>query len=118
MKNVGFAPLYNPRVVQIVLENENAGQLFRFELDIDPRHWKPGKSYVLQERITLPGDVPGLEHVAACWIKWPSLAHRTEWVSVAERMAAGVVFLLYGAGFSSDTRAGWCFGGCRLRGWR
>ena len=58
VKNVGFAALYNRRVVQVVLENENSERLFRFQLDVDPRHWKPGKSYVLQERITLPGDMP------------------------------------------------------------
>ena len=27
-------------------------------LDVDPRHWKPGKSYVLRERVTLPNDMP------------------------------------------------------------
>lgn len=58
LKNVGFAPLYNPRAVQIVVKNENTDQLFRFELDVDPRHWKPGQTHVLRERITLPSDMP------------------------------------------------------------
>ena len=62
LKNVGFASLYNPRVVQIVLENENTGQRFRFALDVDPRHGKPGKQYILRERVTLPRDIPQGEY--------------------------------------------------------
>lgn len=58
LKNFGFASLYNPRDVQIILENENSNELFRFEVDIDPRLWKPGKPVVFEKQITLPGDLP------------------------------------------------------------
>lgn len=58
LKNVGFASLYNPRDVEIVLENEADGRWFRFELDVDPRRWKPGERYTLSEQIALRPDMP------------------------------------------------------------
>lgn len=60
LKNVGFASLYNPRLVEFVLQNDASGQLHRFPMDVDPRHWKPGKSYRLREEIVLSSDLaPG-----------------------------------------------------------
>ena len=58
VKNVGFAPLYNPRVMQMLLRNEENGRLFRFGFDMDPRQWKPGKNYTVRQPISLPNDIP------------------------------------------------------------
>ena len=51
--NKGFAPLYNPRKVELVLINNTTGQKFICLLPDDPRNWKPGDTIVLNYQIGL-----------------------------------------------------------------
>lgn len=61
LDNRGFAPLYNARDVQIILENEASGAVHSFAIDADPRLWKPGEAHVVATEIQLPDDMaPGV----------------------------------------------------------
>ena len=60
--NDGWAALYNPRLVEIVLRHTATGQLSRFVVDADPRRWSPGATHALElERVVHEG-VPLGEH--------------------------------------------------------
>ena len=60
LDNRGFAPLYNARDVEVVLENEASGAVQVFAVDVDPRSWKPGASHVVSALVPLPADMaPG-----------------------------------------------------------
>ena len=60
LDNRGFAPLYNARDVEIVLENETSGAVRGFAVDVDPRLWKPGESHAIAVQVPLPVDMaPG-----------------------------------------------------------
>jgi len=41
IKNVGFAPLYNERPVELILKNTTTNEVFKARLSIEPRLWKP-----------------------------------------------------------------------------
>ncbi|NKB65461.1 MAG: DUF4832 domain-containing protein [Candidatus Latescibacteria bacterium] len=58
LENRGFASLYNPRPVELVLRHDNSDQSFALPLDTDPRTWKPGQAHHLAAAITLPQTVP------------------------------------------------------------
>ncbi len=42
--NVGFASLVNPRSAEIVLRDTITGDIWKAQLDIDPRSWMPGET--------------------------------------------------------------------------
>jgi hypothetical protein len=58
--NAGFASLYNPRGLEIVLRNTGTGQKFFAALsrDTDARRWLPGSNYVVNAQLSLPQDMP------------------------------------------------------------
>ena len=58
LKNRGFAPLYNARAVEIVLQEEESGAVFPFPQPVDPRTWKPGQRQTLKWALSLPEDMP------------------------------------------------------------
>ena len=41
LHNVGFAPLYNERPVELVLKDTTTNKVYKVNLDINPRLWKP-----------------------------------------------------------------------------
>jgi hypothetical protein len=41
LRNVGFAPLYNERSVELVLKNAATNEVYKARLDVEPRFWKP-----------------------------------------------------------------------------
>jgi hypothetical protein len=54
LANVGWAAMFNPRSVVVVLGNEQAA------LDVDPRTWEPGSMNTLNVRLRVPADLaPG-----------------------------------------------------------
>jgi len=60
LDNQGFAPLYNARNAEIVLENEASEAIQTFAIDVDPRSWKPGESHAITAQIPLSIDMePG-----------------------------------------------------------
>jgi len=56
LKNVGFAPLYNERPVELILKNTLTNEVYKVMLDVEPRLWKPINS---QEEIDVEAGVPG-----------------------------------------------------------
>ncbi len=72
LSNRGFAPLYNARDVEFVLQNEESSALFTFAQDVDPRAWKPGQQYVFNTRLALPADLPKGSYRLALFLPDPS----------------------------------------------
>jgi len=57
LENRGFASLYNPRKVQIVMKHQDLGTQLVHDTIIDPRLWKPGQNIVIQEAVELAEDM-------------------------------------------------------------
>ena len=59
VRNSGWARLYNPRTVEIVLRDPTSGAVRRIEArGVDPRQWLPGAETAATLTITLPSDMP------------------------------------------------------------
>jgi hypothetical protein len=57
LRNVGYAPLYNPRPVYLVLKD--AQHTFLLPMQTDPRRWLPnGVETVIEETLECPVDIP------------------------------------------------------------
>ena len=57
--NIGYASLYNPRPVKIVLQNKVTKQIVEVTLKANPQFWFSG-SHHIKEQLQLPGNViPG-----------------------------------------------------------
>lgn len=54
--NVGFGELFNPRKVEITLENNATGVVTTAPLQIDPRFWSGGTSNDVQAVLSIPAD--------------------------------------------------------------
>ena len=54
IKNVGYAPLYNPRLVELILKNKENGERFKIALDVEPRLWQP----LLNNEIEISAGIP------------------------------------------------------------
>ena len=72
LENRGFAPLYNARGVEIVLENEAGKVVHVHVLDIDPRSWKPGASHAIAASLPLPADLAPGVYTAYLYLPDPS----------------------------------------------
>jgi len=72
LKNRGFAPLYNARDVEIILENETSGAIRTFAVDADPRSWKPAESHEIAVRVSLPDDLAPDAYTAYLHLPDPS----------------------------------------------
>ncbi len=58
--NDGWANLYNPRPVELVLRERGSGRRHRFQLSEDPRFWMPGEVRTVEADLRLPRDAaPG-----------------------------------------------------------
>ena len=58
LENRGYAALYNPRKVQILMKHQEQDHVLVHDLGIDPRHWKPGQAQVILEVGPLPKTLP------------------------------------------------------------
>ncbi len=58
LTNVGFAALYNPRDVEIVLKDIQGGHKYVAPLSIDPRFWGSGDTVDISGQIGIPRDMP------------------------------------------------------------
>lgn len=60
LQNVGYAPLFNPRNVELVLRSADGKTCYAVQLPDDPRTWQPGKTADLNAKAALPADLaPG-----------------------------------------------------------
>lgn len=65
--NQGFAAMYNPRPVYLVLLNGST----RYELAVDgldPRRWEPGQEQDLDLTVNLPASIPPGSYRLALWL--------------------------------------------------
>jgi hypothetical protein len=76
VRNDGFANLYNPRPVILVLRNRSTGRMQRVPVDSDPRRWMPSESATFSIAASLaPGEYDILLHLPDAA---PSLRNRPE----------------------------------------
>jgi hypothetical protein len=75
LTNVGFAAMYNPRPVIVILRSPT-GVKYMADLstptqpqDVDPRYWLPGAAKTFTRNITIPSDaVPADNYTIALWM--------------------------------------------------
>jgi hypothetical protein len=54
--NVGFGALFNPRDLELVLQN--GSQTYVCAINRDPRRWEPGSPIVLDKYFRIPANIP------------------------------------------------------------
>jgi len=54
VKNVGYAPMFNPRPVKVVLDDGKTRHVAT--LEVDPRRWMPGASSTVSVRLRVPAQ--------------------------------------------------------------
>jgi len=57
LKNLGYASLYNPRFVELILKNTQSNQLYKVKLAEEPRLWKPLVENEVLAEIGIPNDM-------------------------------------------------------------
>lgn len=55
--NIGFGELFNPRKVEITLENNTSGEITSAPLQIDPRFWSGGTSNEVEAVMSIPENM-------------------------------------------------------------
>ncbi|MBO1363117.1 DUF4832 domain-containing protein [Prevotella sp. A2931] len=58
LQNIGFAAMYNPRKVQLILRSTDGTTEYVAALGDDPRAWKPLRATTLTADVALPADLP------------------------------------------------------------
>lgn len=58
LKNLGYASLFNPRLVELILKNIQSNEIYKVRLDVEPRLWKPLVESVIEATIGIPQDMP------------------------------------------------------------
>ena len=58
LTNVGFAALFNPRDVELIIENQSRKTRWCVKLPDDPRFWGPGDTVSVAGEAGLPDDLP------------------------------------------------------------
>jgi hypothetical protein len=78
IENVGFASMFNPRPVYLVLHN--AANSYKFKLLADPRFWRPGGNIIGQAFEIPEHAVPGV-YTISMWLpdESPTLQNRPEY---------------------------------------
>ena len=74
VRNQGWARLYNPRPVNILLRDRKSGAVHRLEArGADPRRWLPGADTAETLTVSLPSDMLGVQEV---WLALPDAGPR------------------------------------------
>ncbi|WP_420187543.1 DUF4832 domain-containing protein [Bacteroides pyogenes] len=58
LQNIGYAPMYNPRDLKLVLRSSNTKTEYWAKLPDDPRMWKPLQIAHIRRKMALPADIP------------------------------------------------------------
>ena len=58
LKNLGYAALFNPRLVELVLKNTQTEEVYSVNTGIDPRLWKPSMEIEIDTVVGIPRDMP------------------------------------------------------------
>lgn len=56
LRNAGFAALFNPRAVELVLQQNDSRR--NAQVSEDPRTWEPGQTITLDRYFRIPADIP------------------------------------------------------------
>ena len=77
--NIGFAAMYNPRKVQLILRSKDATYIAT--LPDDPRTWKPRHLTNLTAKVQLPADIPAGDYQLLLFLPdaEPSIAARADY---------------------------------------
>jgi hypothetical protein len=67
LTNRGFAAMFNPRPVYIVLKG-TAGRYVMRVAALDPRRWEPGKEQRIDIQVSVPAGVPAGTYKLALWL--------------------------------------------------
>ena len=80
LNNIGYASPYNERPAYIIMKNNNTGQIFQFDTDIDVRRWYSGYISVKQS-ITTKNDMPKGIYDMYLFLpdKYASISNRVEY---------------------------------------
>jgi len=78
--NIGFAAMYNPRKVQLILRS-TSGDVYVATLPDDPRSWKPRQATTLTAKVALPGNLPAGDYQLLLFLPdaEPSLTARADY---------------------------------------
>lgn len=57
IENAGYASMFNPRWVELILANDQTEDTWLLRLDEDPRFWKPGEKVTLNVQAGIPPDI-------------------------------------------------------------
>jgi len=57
LRNVGYAPMFNPRKVELILRSADGKTVYTASLPDDPRRWQPEQELQLDAKVTLPKDI-------------------------------------------------------------
>jgi hypothetical protein len=69
-RNEGYAALFNPRTIYVVLEG--GGRRVELPMRADPRHWPSLKASVVAEDLRLPDDLPAGVYRLSLWLPDPA----------------------------------------------
>lgn len=62
IENIGWASAYNPRLLEIVLRNQQTNQEYYLRVNEDPRRWLPGETTTVNIEGGLPTNIPSGEY--------------------------------------------------------
>ncbi len=62
LRNVGYAPLFNKRNVELVLRNPESKEEYKVVLDTDPRFWHPDEQTNIKAEIGIPETMEAGEY--------------------------------------------------------
>lgn len=81
IQNLGWASLYNPRPVEILLRNLSDGTLYVVTLPDDPRRWAPGTTSTLDATVGVPSSMPSGSYEVLLNLpdSYPSIHDRPEY---------------------------------------
>jgi len=77
IRNVGFAPMFNPRPVRIVLADGKTRWVATWK--VDPRRWMPGTTSTASVRLRVPASAATGNAKVELWLPDATLGARTEY---------------------------------------
>ncbi len=86
LENVGYASMYNPRKVELILESEDKKVSYMALLPDDPRLWQPDMQLSLKAEIALPEDIPAGSYRLYLFLPDPEMSLHNR-VAYAVRLA-------------------------------
>jgi len=74
--NTGWASMTNTRPVFLVLESPE--RRVEVPVDVDPRTWKSGETYTVEQSISVPDDLPDGHYTVSVWLPDEKVENRSD----------------------------------------